>query len=218
MFDDRGLTSQRNHDNARPVLLHGRGAPFRHHRNDGRRAPVLRLLLRNQARADGVSCHHLPFATPAAVSQTAPAPLTLAVVPRRLIRPLAPQHPQLCPAPQRTQWRALVTDAIVDDAKEYCARVPACNQACSCNVWSEKDCDFEDMATLYEAGWGIGFGLTILAVALYAVRVALVGVWSKRRQSCSSRSCLSCRRLCCWRLSLESSSTSPTTKSGRLGS
>lgn len=122
------------------------------------------------------------------------------------------------PLPNAPNGGLFVTDAIVDDAKEYCARVPACNQACSCNVWSEKDCDFEDMATLYEAGWGIGFGLTILAVALYAVRVALVGVWSKRRQSCSSRSCLSCRRLCCWRLSLESSSTSPTTKSGRLGS
>ena len=78
------------------------------------------------------------------------------------------------PLPNAPNGGLFVTDDIVDDANEYCARVPACNQACSCNVWSEKDCDFEDMATLYEAGWGIGFGLTILAVALYAV--ALVGV------------------------------------------
>jgi hypothetical protein len=81
---------------------------------------------------------------------------------------------RFAPLPNAPNGGLFVTDDIVDDANEYCARVPACNQACSCNVWSEKDCDFEDMATLYEAGWGMGFGLTILAVALYAV--ALVGV------------------------------------------
>ena len=81
---------------------------------------------------------------------------------------------RFAPLPNAPNGGLFVTDAIVDHANEYCARDPVCDQACSCSVWSEKDCDFEDMATLYEAGWGVGFGLVILGLVMYAV--ALIGV------------------------------------------
>ena len=81
---------------------------------------------------------------------------------------------RFAPLPNAPNGGLFVTDAIVDHANEYCARDPVCDQACSCSVWSEKDCDFEDMATLYRAGWGIGFGLVILGLVMYAV--ALIGV------------------------------------------